>query len=214
MATSTPLTAPRRGSSAWMYCSASLSVLYIFQLPAISGVRAAITRAPASRPPRAWSVWHASAPPSARHPCAVERLHAGQRFALDQLQGGAAAGREVIHRVLQPELRERRRGVAATDDGQTGGPGDGLRHGERAGGEGLELEGTHGAVPEDGAGLRDHFGVARGGGGSDVKAHPAVGHFHPVELPGRGLSRELLPADQVVGQLQVGLTWLGCLTEH
>ena len=40
IATSTPSTAETRGSSAWMYCSACASVLCIFQLPAISGMRA------------------------------------------------------------------------------------------------------------------------------------------------------------------------------
>ncbi len=39
-ATSTPETAASSGSSAWMYRSACASVLYIFQLPAISGTRA------------------------------------------------------------------------------------------------------------------------------------------------------------------------------
>src|SRR5580692_1085164 len=39
IATSTPSTAETRGSSAWMCSSACSCVLYIFQLPAISGVR-------------------------------------------------------------------------------------------------------------------------------------------------------------------------------
>src|SRR5260370_8920290 len=39
MATSTPLTVDKRGSSAAAKLSASATVLYIFQLPAISGVR-------------------------------------------------------------------------------------------------------------------------------------------------------------------------------
>ncbi len=39
IAMSTPLTEDTRGSSAWMYSSACASVLCIFQLPAISGVR-------------------------------------------------------------------------------------------------------------------------------------------------------------------------------
>jgi hypothetical protein len=39
MATSTPSALETRGSSAWMNCSASATVLCIFQLPAINGVR-------------------------------------------------------------------------------------------------------------------------------------------------------------------------------
>ena len=39
MTISTPSIAATRGSSAWMYCSASAIVLCIFQLPAMNGVR-------------------------------------------------------------------------------------------------------------------------------------------------------------------------------
>ena len=77
-----------------MYSSACASVLYIFQLPAISGVRAITRRPPRLRAPR----------------------RPGSVAPLDQLERRAAAGREVVDRVLQAELRERRRRVAAADD--------------------------------------------------------------------------------------------------
>ena len=44
-------------------------------------------------------------------------LDAGQRLALDELERGAAAGADVGHLVGQPELLDRRHGVAAADDG-------------------------------------------------------------------------------------------------
>ena len=111
-----------------MNSSACSSVLYIFQLPAISGVRRA----------------HGAIPG------ALERRDAGQRRALDQLQRRPAAGREVVDRVLEPEAASapppsprRRRpsapGALATASATRAG----------AGGERLQLEGAHRPVPED-----------------------------------------------------------------
>jgi hypothetical protein len=70
-----------------MNASASAIVLFIFQLPAMNGVRL-LTRG----------------------------LHAGQRLALDELQRRAAARREVVDAVREAELRERRGRVAAAHD--------------------------------------------------------------------------------------------------
>ena len=117
-----------RGSSAWMNSSASATVLCIFQLPAISG----------------------------RCARSCQRLHPGQRFALDQLERGAAAGRQMRDPVGQPELlrapppsrRRRRRsspGAAATASATARVPAA----------NGVELERPHRTVPEHGAGVRD-----------------------------------------------------------
>ena len=76
----------------------------------------------------------------------------GQLAALEQLQRGAAAGREPVDAVRQPELGERRRRVAAAHHGRARRVGHRLGHGAGAGGERLELEGAHRAVPEHGAG--------------------------------------------------------------
>src|SRR5580658_3723834 len=95
IATSTPSRLDTRGSSPWINCSASATVLFIFQFPAISGVRL-------------------TAFPSA------ERDDAGQLAPLDQLERRAAAGREVRHAVCEAELRERRGRVAAADDRRAG----------------------------------------------------------------------------------------------
>ena len=67
------------------------------------------------RAPRRWSCSSSSSPrPAACRSAVIERLHAGQRLALEQLERRAAAGREVRDRVGQPEAlaaprRSRRR---------------------------------------------------------------------------------------------------------
>src|SRR4051794_27740850 len=81
--------AGRMPFSSSMWARASATVLCIFQWPATYGRR-----------------------PSG----IVEHLHPGQRPAFEQLERGTAAGGHVGHAVGQAELRERGRGVAATDD--------------------------------------------------------------------------------------------------
>ena len=81
----------------------------------------------------------------------VEGLHAREGLALDQLQRRAAARGEVGDAVGEPELGQRRRGVAAADDRDRVGLGHGLGDRARAGRERLELERAHRAVPEHGA---------------------------------------------------------------
>ncbi len=73
----------------------------------------------------------------------------------------------------------------------------------RAGGERLELEGAHRAVPEHGAGGGDLRGVGRSGARTDVEAHPAVGHVDAVELAALGAGVEGLAEDEVDGQAQL-----------
>ena len=90
------------------------------------------------------------------HVAHCERLHAGQPFALEQLERRAAAGREVVDlvgrgRTARAPRRSRRRrrpsspGAAATASATRA----------RAGRERLELERAHRAVPEDRAGRGD-----------------------------------------------------------
>src|SRR3712207_3972689 len=83
-ATSTPLPSGSFASSFCPNARASAGVLNTFQLPAMEG-RLGI----------------------------VERPHAGQRLALEQLERGAAAGRQVRRLLGEPERGERRRRVAA-----------------------------------------------------------------------------------------------------
>ena len=113
-----------------MNASASAIVLCIFQLPAISG-------RPAHR-------GHAS------------DLHArAARLPSSSSSDGAAAGREVGDAVGEAELGQRGGAVAAADDGRARRLGHRLGDRARAGGERLELERAHRAVPEDGARARD-----------------------------------------------------------
>src|SRR3954453_20588294 len=83
-----------RGSSASMNSAASATVLCIFQLAAMYGVRSGI--------------------------CGLlfgveQGLHARQLLTLPQLQRGAAAGRDPVDLVLEPELVQRGDRVAAAD---------------------------------------------------------------------------------------------------
>ena len=160
IATSTPSTADTRGSSAWMYSSACASVLCIFQLPAISGVRPAVSDA-------------TPAPSSACTP--------GQRRALDQL----AASRRRRSRGGRPRAPGRSCASAAAESPPptTVRPcalRDRLGHRARARRERLELERAHRPVPEDRARARDLARVALGGLRADVQAHPARRHLHAV----------------------------------
>ena len=80
-----------------------------------------------------------------------------------------------------------------------------------AGGEGLELEGAHRAVPEHRSGRGDRLRVGGGGARADVEAHPAVGHLDPVALAALGLGVEAPAEDEVDGELQIAVRPLGAL---
>ena len=90
---STPATSGPNAVKKSLVCA---GVLYIFQLPAMSGRRPAVVAAVVRR--------------------SIERLHAGQRPALQELHGGAAAGGDVGEAALQAERAHGRHGVAAAGD--------------------------------------------------------------------------------------------------
>src|SRR5579862_2033237 len=136
LATSTPSDVETRGSRAWMKSSASATVLFIFQLPAISGVLL-LTPASISRGPLS------------------EDVYPWQSPALDQFKCSAAAGRDVRHLLREPELLDGRRRVTAADDRHPGRGRERFRHRPRACGERVELERAHRAIPEHGPRLRD-----------------------------------------------------------
>src|SRR5512132_4595302 len=73
----------------------------------------------------------------------------GQLATLDELEGGAPAGREVIEPALQPVPLHGREAVATTDDRERARASD--RGGDPAGpaAEWLELEDPHRTVPDD-----------------------------------------------------------------
>src|SRR4051812_30164353 len=111
---------------------ASRWLRFIFQLPAMMGrrVSSAIT-----------------VPPLAL----FQRREAWQRLALEVLQGRAAAGRDVPEAALvDAELADRRRRVAAADHRQAVDLRDRLGHAPGAGRERRQLEDAHRPVPEDG----------------------------------------------------------------
>jgi hypothetical protein len=81
----------------------------------------------------------------------------------------------VVDVVVEPELGERRRRIAAADDGERLGVGHRLGHGAGAGGEPLVFEHAHRAVPEHHAGVHDHVAERRRRAGADVEALRAVG---------------------------------------
>ena len=117
----------------------------------------------------------------------VQRLDPGQLPALQQLEGGAAARRQVVHVVGEAELRQRRGGVPAAHDRRPGRDRHSLRQRARARGERLELEGPHRPVPEDRAGAGDLLAECLRGPWANVEPHPAVGHVG--RRPGRGARR-------------------------
>src|SRR5919106_2220446 len=102
---------------------ASRCVLCIFQFAAMIGVRSATS--------------------------VLQHPDARQRFPLEELERGPAAGGQVIERALQAGALDGEERVAATDDRERGGAGDRGSHAARAGREGLELEDAHRAVPQD-----------------------------------------------------------------
>src|SRR6476620_5347117 len=114
-----------RGSSASTNSAASATVLCIFQLAAMYGVRSGIRGLLFG----------------------VEQgLYARQLLTLQQLQRGTAAGRDPVDLVLEAELVQRGDAGSPADHGGPGRGGDRLGDPAGAGGEGLHLEGAHRAV--------------------------------------------------------------------
>src|SRR5215216_5168171 len=119
-------------ASFWTRTTASWWLRFDFQFPAISGVR----------------VWAMGS--------AFQYGDAGQLFALEVLEAGAATGRDVAEGVLvEAEGAHRSRGVATAHHGEPIHLRQCLRDGPGALGEGGGLEDAHRAVPEDRPGARE-----------------------------------------------------------
>ncbi len=71
-------------------------------------------------------------------------MQAGEVALLDELERRAATGADVVDLVGEAELADRRRAVAATDDGERARRGDRVGDGAGAGRERRELEHAHG----------------------------------------------------------------------
>ena len=80
--------------------------------------------------------------------------------------------------------------------------GDRLGDRARAGGERLELERAHRAVPEHRAGPRDHHRVRLGGPRTDVEPHHPVGHVDAVDRLRLGVGGEPVGDHEVDRQLE------------
>ena len=137
----------RRGSIASTSARPSAMVVFIFQLPATIGLRAHHSQS------------------------LLQRGHARQDLAFDELERGAAAGRDVAELVGQAGLLDGLDRLAAADDRRRARIGHGVGHGERARGEARILEDAHRAVPQHRAGCAD-LGVERvDGARADVDDH-------------------------------------------
>src|SRR5262249_44951193 len=100
-----------------------------------------------------------------------EHVDAGKLLALEVLQAGAAAGGDVPEGVLvEAELADRGRGVAAADHGQPVDRGQRLCDGAGATGERVELEDAHRAVPEHRPGIGERLGETAPRLRADVQA--------------------------------------------
>eukprot|EP00964_Phaeocystis_antarctica_P164350 scaffold142275_cov60-Phaeocystis_antarctica.AAC.1 len=143
----------------------------------------------------------------------LERGHAGQDLALEELERGATAGGDVRHLLGEASLLHRRDRVAAADDGDAavlaGDLGERVGDVECALGEGLKLEDAHGAVPDDGLAflqLRlDHLGRL----GAVVQAHPARGDLLDLDALRLGVGGELVGDNDVCRQDKVDALLLG-----
>ena len=106
-----------------------------------------------------------------------KRRDAGQLVAGEELERGAAAGRDVAEPVGDAGLVRRRDRLAAADQGEAGAGGERVRHRAGAGVERRLLEDAERAVPEQRAGRRrrrrrTRSRVAR----ADVERQEVVGH--------------------------------------
>ena len=108
---------------------------------------------------------------------------AGQNLALKQLERSATTGGAEGELVGHLELLGCSHGVTTTNDGDAVALSQALGNSLGALGEGIELEHTHGAVPEHGLGALDDGADFLDGLVTDVDAHAALGNL-AVLCPG------------------------------
>jgi hypothetical protein len=139
-----------------------------------------------------------------RPPLLLEDGDAGQFLALEEFEGGTAAGGDVAEPVLvEAEGAHGRGRVATADDGEGAGRrGVDDRLGDPTGpvGEGGELEHAHRTVPEHGLRTAQHGAEGLDGRRADVQAHLVVGHGVHRDGGGRAVGGEGRRDDDVGGQ--------------
>ncbi len=108
---------------------------------------------------------------------AVKGSNTGENLALKELEGSTTTSRDVGHLLSEASLLDGGDGVTSTDDGD-GALGsalsEGLGNSVGSLSELVELEHTHGTVPDDGLAVRKLLLDELGGLGAVVKTHPAV----------------------------------------
>src|SRR5688500_12711349 len=95
--------------------------------------------------------------------CLPQRLQTGQVALFEELERRATAGRDVVDVLVETELRDRSRAVAAADNSERAAVGDRLGDGPRSCLEASVLEHAHRPVPENRARLADHICELGGG---------------------------------------------------
>src|SRR5262245_63838905 len=165
--------------------TASCTVLYIFQLPAMNGIR--IRGCYGMRGWRGWKGRRGRNFPS--RPSCPSRLSrplrkrddAGQSTAREKLEGRATSSRNVRDPIGHARLFHRRNRVAPADDRRALDARDGARDGVGANRERCDLENAHRSVPHHRLRVGDRFFVRFDRRPSDVDAKPIadprVGHL-------------------------------------
>ena len=107
-------------------------------------------------------------------------------------------------------------GVTTANDGDAalaGELGEGGGNSVGALGEGVELEDTHGAVPDDGLAVSEASLELSDGLRSDIKTHPALRDLVNINDLSRGISGELISDDDVGGEVELDALLGGDLLE-
>src|SRR6266481_3122062 len=169
----------------------SASVLYIFQLPAI-------TRRRMTRPPRIRRTGRNACPTRAKESmCSFvgESFDSGKFAPGEKFKGSAAAGGDMGNFVREAGLMNGCDGVAASDNGSSAGAGggsDGFGNLERAFRECGHFEYSH---------------------GTDIEAHPAIGCGGDRNGLRRGVRFEFRADDVIHGKQQCEFLLLGFFTQ-
>src|SRR6266853_726096 len=161
----------------------SASVLYIFQLPAITRRRICASGKKEKD--------NAETPRPGRGKRRMQRLRreegdsfvgegfdAGEFASAEEFEGGAAAGGDMRNFVGNAGLMDGGYGITATDNGSgaaAGGRGDGFGYLESAFGERGHFEYAHGTIPNDGFGGGNFLAIGVDGFRADIETHTAVG---------------------------------------
>src|SRR5882762_9634530 len=190
----------------------SASVLYIFQLPAI-------TRRRMARPPKVrWTVGNAYPTRAKESVCSFvgEGFDSGKFASSKKLQGSAAAGGDMGNFVGEAGLMNGCDGIAAADDRSGAGAcsgSDSPGNLERAFRECGQLEYAHGTVPDDGFCGGNFLAIGFDGLGTDIQAHPAVGCGGDGNGLRRGVRFEFRADDVIDGKQEREFLLLGFFTQ-